>query len=107
MAASREATWAARILDVSATGVGLVLSRRFEPGTALLIELPNDAADGSVVVIGRVRQVTGGKDGRWLVGCALASPLSDHDLHELLRHATTSQEPCRDESGAPGGQPGV
>jgi hypothetical protein len=77
--------WQARIRDVSFTGIGLVLSRRFERGTGLAIEVPGDDPDSSHTVFARIARVIEEPDGAWLVGCAFVSQLSDDELQALVR----------------------
>jgi hypothetical protein len=75
--------WQARVRDVSAGGVGLLLSRRFEPGAILTIDLWAGAGDGSRSLLGRVRHAT--RHGtEWLVGCEFLWTLGDDELHALL-----------------------
>ncbi len=68
----RELSWRGEISDISATGLGLHLRRRFEPGTILAIQLP--APVGAVLArVVHVRQETRG----WFMGCELAECLSE------------------------------
>ena len=53
------------IQDVSESGVGLVVDRRFERGTLLGLELPGT---GEYLLASVVRS-TRRPDGRWLLGC--------------------------------------
>jgi PilZ domain len=80
---NKEAAWTATIRDVSAGGVRLVLSRRFEPGTGLAIELPGN--DETYTVLAQVVNVKAAGDGRWSLGCKFVSELSEHELDRLLR----------------------
>src|SRR5687768_17234994 len=60
-----ELNWRARIKDVSAGGIGLVASRRFEPGTGLAIQipLPNDPEGETYLV--KVVRVQRALSGEW------------------------------------------
>src|SRR5262249_5934858 len=64
----------------SATGVGLRMERRFEPGTILAFQLDRQEEDFSRTVLARVVHSTPQPAGKWLVGCIIASELSDEEL---------------------------
>src|SRR5205809_348397 len=57
-----------QVLDVSAHGVGLMSSRRFEPGTILVLELA-ETAPSPVSVLARVVRIVARPNGHWLAGC--------------------------------------
>jgi hypothetical protein len=61
--------WFAQVHDLSATGVGLLLRQRFEPGTHLLVELVSPDRRWVQRFRAQVVHVTP-KNERWLVGCA-------------------------------------
>jgi serine/threonine protein kinase len=44
LAAERKWSWTAKVRDISASGVGLLINRRFEPGTVLRVKLPGAAS---------------------------------------------------------------
>ena len=75
--------WSAQVRDLSAGGIGLVVSRRFEVGTILSVELPSTTQGPSVSVLARVVRCAALADGRWLIGCEFASPLSEDDVRAL------------------------
>ena len=83
--------WPATIRDISTGGVGLVLKRRFEPGAGLAIELPAAGDCSEQTLLARVRHATRLPDGRWLLGCAFISELSDDEVQALLRLSTGPQ----------------
>src|SRR5271170_4583911 len=66
--------WPIHTADVSAGGVGVVVCRRFEPGTLLALSL-TAAGQGTVSMpLARVRRVS--ETGRrWLLGCAWVDEL--------------------------------
>jgi hypothetical protein len=72
--------WPARVRDISAHGIGLVLPHPLEPGTLLTAELGSPGGDRVRTVLARVVHVTARDRGEWIVGCALVSELSDADL---------------------------
>jgi hypothetical protein len=96
--------WPATIRDVSAGGVALLLQHRFEPGLALVIELPGAGPGLGDTLVARVVHVQQLPEGDWLVGCAFVSPLSEHDVRDLLRLAEAAGQPAQgSERAAPDG----
>jgi hypothetical protein len=73
----------ARVRNVSKTGVGLVLDRHWQSGTALVIELP--LAEGIRLARGRVVHATSQPGGCFLVGCSFDQHLSDEEVQALAR----------------------
>jgi hypothetical protein len=74
-------TWPGTIRDVSQGGLGLVLQRRFEPGTVLFIELPGT---DSRPLLARVVHAARLAQGSWLLGCTFSSKLSEDEVRRLL-----------------------
>jgi hypothetical protein len=83
VAAVKDDPWPARVRDLSSGSIGLVLTRRFEPGTLLVIELEKKAANLSHTLVGRVVHATAQTNG-WMIGCTLANKLAEDDLQALL-----------------------
>ena len=81
--------WSARIKDISAGGMGLVLTRRFERGTCLAIEIPATVASPADTLLAKVMHVTRLPGGQWLLGCAFVSILGDDEVKNLLRLGST------------------
>jgi PilZ domain len=81
--------WSTRIKDISVGGMGLVLTRRFERGTSLAIEIPATASTPSDTLLAKVMHVTRLPDGQWLLGCAFVSILGDDEVQNLLRLGST------------------
>jgi hypothetical protein len=79
-----ESAWLALVLDVSPCGIGLSMKRRFEPGTLLILEL--SAARDEVTRPLPVRVVHASREmkGRWVIGCAFVSALSQKELQKFL-----------------------
>jgi serine/threonine protein kinase len=79
----RRTRWKSRVTNISATGVGLEVSRRFDRGAVLMLELWGPRR----VVVSRqlihVVRVTQQANARWLVGCRLACKLQDGELQHL------------------------
>jgi hypothetical protein len=81
LAGSADVRWPARVRDISATGICLLVSRRFEPGSLLAIDLSSDFASAPLA---RVVRVNWQADGDWALGCAFVTRLSDEELRTLL-----------------------
>ena len=75
--------WMGTVRDVSPAGVGLTMNRRFEPGSALIVEL-STGHDGIVRRRVRVAHATLENNGRWIIGCEFERPLSQEDVRTLL-----------------------
>src|SRR5690348_14403940 len=63
----RESVWPGTISDLSTNGLGLVLGRRFEPGSGLAVELPASAVRGEETFLVKVAKVQSLPGGRWLL----------------------------------------
>jgi hypothetical protein len=90
-----DSTWAGTIRDLSRGGLGLILERRFEPGTVLFIELPG--LDGRTL-LARVANITRLPQGSWLLGCAFSSKLGDEEVQRLVRGQGGQEGPAEGES---------
>ncbi len=78
-------TWIGKLRDISATGVKLLINRRFEIGTLLLLELPRPGWDAIRMLLCRVVRVSKEPQGRdWDVGCILDRELSDDEVQSFL-----------------------
>jgi hypothetical protein len=73
----------ARVQDVSACGVGMVVDRDFPPDTLLTIRLPT-AANGWYTCLVRVKHTHPAGRDTFQVGCAFIRPLTDDELRSLL-----------------------
>jgi len=72
-----------RIRDVSMQGLGMVVSRRVEPGALLVVVLANPARNFSKTVLVRVAHVTP-VAGTFLVGGTFVTPLTYQELTTLV-----------------------
>jgi hypothetical protein len=81
----KDIVWSGTLRDISVGGVGVVLSRRFEPGMGLAVELPGAEPGMSETLLARVVYVRRLPEGGWLLGCAFISQLSETELDSLLR----------------------
>jgi CheY-like chemotaxis protein len=78
-------SWLGKLRDISANGVKVLLNRRFEIGTLLVLELPRPGWDVSRMLLCRVVRVAKeplGSD--WEVGCTLDRELSDDEVQSFL-----------------------
>jgi len=87
------AAWPATILDISCGGFQLLLSRRFEQGTLLVVDVHDSAGQATRMLVARVARVTSQTRGRWIHGCAFSVPLSTEDLESLLKNAADPRLP--------------
>ena len=78
-----EILWPARVVNISCGGAGLLLSRRFEPGTLLQVELQIPKKGFSRPLLVQVLHVTGHEYGGWLVGCTFTQPLAEDELKSM------------------------
>jgi serine/threonine protein kinase len=76
--------WQAGVRDISVTGLGLVIGRRFEPGTVLAVEWQQivEEIPGSLLV--RVARTQTVAPGQWHLGCRLAQSLGEEAVGALL-----------------------
>jgi serine/threonine protein kinase len=81
-----EEIWPLTIRDVSIGGVGVVLARRFEAGTELMIEVGTGPSSTPRRLPVKVVRIEPDSVGHWVHGCAFASPLSEDELNALLRY---------------------
>jgi PilZ domain len=81
---SEEVRWSATARDISQGGIRLQLSRRYEPGAGLAIELPSRAGHDLHTFFAKVIYVRIDADGMWSHGCQFVSPLSQDELKRLL-----------------------
>jgi hypothetical protein len=72
--------WFAQVRDISKKGIGLILPRRFEPGTQLAVALYSRIPAFSRTLEATVVHVAPLGE-NWAVGCAFAQGLSDDELH--------------------------
>jgi len=79
--------WPLVVRDVSAGGVGLLLARRFEPGTNLWIELPSGPGTTPRTLPVQVVRVSAEPLGHWAHGCAFHTRLTEGELAAFLTEA--------------------
>jgi hypothetical protein len=74
----------ARVRDVSATGIGLLVGQPLKPGAVLVLTLQARDEQLSRPLPVRVMHATPQAGGGWLVGCQFVRRLSAGDLQALL-----------------------
>jgi serine/threonine protein kinase len=78
-------TWPLVVRDISAGGIGLLLARRFEPGTELFIEYGDGTEKPSKKIPTRIMRVQPESNGHWIHGCQFLAPLGDGELAEMVK----------------------
>jgi PilZ domain len=82
--ARKSESWSAIVRDLSTGGAGIVVNRRFEPGTLLSVDLQDAEKTSNRTLLVRVVRITKeGKDS-WLLGCAFTHKLTDAELLTLM-----------------------
>jgi hypothetical protein len=79
-----DALCCARVLDISTTGVGLLVDDFVEPETLLAVELQGDNPALTYTLLVEVRRTTRREEGDWVLGCSFARDLSEDELRALL-----------------------
>jgi serine/threonine protein kinase len=79
----KDLKWSAKVQDVSADGIGLVLNRAFQPRTVLLVDLGGAAQAAGRRLLVRVVRCQKLSARSWLVGCVFARRLAHEDCEAL------------------------
>jgi len=87
------AAWPVTIRDICAGGCQLLLSRRFEPGTLLVVDVHDEQNQPARMLLARVVRVTSLARGRWILGCTFTVPLTPDDLDSLLKLPSSTRLP--------------
>ena len=74
----------AKVLDISASGVGLLVDQPVENATLLSVELHNAAGTVGRTMLACVVHVTLHSEHEWALGCNFIRSLSEEDLKALL-----------------------
>ncbi len=82
--ATRKESWSAVVRDLSTGGVGILVNRRFEPGTLLSVELQDPEKTAARTLLVRVVRLIQQDKDHWLLGCAFTTKLSEADLLTLM-----------------------
>lgn len=76
--------WFAVVRDISTGGLGLVVGRRFEPGTVLLVHLQDANRTTKRALLVRVAHAVREMEDAWFLGCSFPNPLSEAELLSIL-----------------------
>ena len=76
--------WPVIVRDVSQSGLGVILARRFEPGTQFTVEGALDPSGRPDLLPLRVVRVETEKAGHWVHGCQFDPPLHPEQLRALM-----------------------
>jgi hypothetical protein len=79
-----ESRWEATIRDISRGGILLSLSRRFECGACLAIDLPGKRGEPPYTTLVRVARVVPEENGSWAHGCRIVGELSEDEVTRLV-----------------------
>jgi len=72
------------VLDLSLTGIGILLSRPLEAGLQVMVVLKSATTKAHFEVPARVCHSSRQPDGDWIVGCEFNVRLTDDELDALL-----------------------
>jgi hypothetical protein len=82
-----EEKWPLLIRDLSTTGIGILLARRFEPGTELAVEGAAGPSGTTERLPARVVRVEAERAGHWIHGCEFVRPLDDEQMRSFFQTA--------------------
>ncbi len=71
------------VVNISATGIGLIVSHPIPVGSLLSLELHAAHGGAERTMLACVVHVTGRAEGEWALGCNFIRSLSENDLREL------------------------
>jgi hypothetical protein len=74
----------ARVQNIAAGGVGLIVPRHCQPGMSLRLELIDPSGRTSRPIQARVIHSSQQGPDEWIVGCAFSNPLSEEDVAALV-----------------------
>jgi c-di-GMP-binding flagellar brake protein YcgR len=77
-------TWPARVVNISASGIGLLVDRAIETGTLLSLDLRSLSTQSARTILACVVHVTTRPGSERMLGCNFIHELSEADLKALL-----------------------
>src|SRR2546426_281781 len=96
IASAADVLWSAKVVDISAGGLRLVVSRRFEVGTVLRLEIHSGLQAAPWAFLARVIHARPQTGGDWALGCAFARELDEEDLRAFNAEKAKPAPPdCR------------
>jgi hypothetical protein len=94
--AAIDVSWPTKVIDISRGGLGLLVERRFEPGSLLEVDLQSVVPHFKRTLLVRVQNLRKQPDGLWILGAIFPSPLSDEELWALRsERVRPPSEGCR------------
>jgi PilZ domain len=72
------------VMDLSAHGIGLLVSRRLDIGQLVIISMKNTSGEHSYEMAARVAHISPHVQGEWVIGFELQKSLNYDDLDALL-----------------------
>ena len=75
----------AKVLDISASGIGLVVTEAMDVGTLLSLHITSLNGGASLPILISVVRVTSHQEQEWLLGCNFLRELSDRELIPFLK----------------------
>ena len=91
-ASMREVRWLATVQNISCTGICLQVSRRFDRGTVLAVEIEGVASSRPRRLLARVGRVDVRGPRQWLIGCKFLRPLSEEAVREPRKQKTPERQ---------------
>jgi hypothetical protein len=82
--APRRESWPASVRDLSTSGIGIIVNRRFEPGTLLTVDLEDVDRTAHRSLLVRVMRTAQEAPNGWVHGCAFTHPMSEAELLDLM-----------------------
>jgi c-di-GMP-binding flagellar brake protein YcgR len=76
--------WPVQVLNISPTGIGLLVARAIDTGTLLSLELQGHTEAAAHTMLACVVHVTVQPDGQWALGCNFIRELTEEELQALL-----------------------
>ena len=74
-------SWVGQAINLSEAGLCLELSRRFEQGALLLVDLQSEQCEPRSVIV-RVVWIKSQPPGGWRMGCKFTQPLCESEIQE-------------------------
>ena len=85
-----DSAWLGKVRDISTVGIGLSMRWRFEPGSALIVELAAGPDHVMRVPVHVIHATPEGNE-RWIIGCTFDRPLSEQELQTFLGEESADQ----------------
>ena len=77
--------WSAQVKDVSDGGINLLVNRRFEPGSVLMLDFKGQHPDRPVCLLVRVVHVQALSKRKWSLGCRFGRRIGEEEVKSLVQ----------------------